>query len=176
MSRYNTTVAYILWLISGCGLLGFHRFYLGKVGTGVLWIVTGGLGGIGCVYDAVTMPRQVREANIKAEVRAAIDARDFGYGPYGAAGPAAGPYGAAGPTGPREGSERAILRLAKRNGGPVTAGELALESELSIDQAKKALEKLVASGIAEMRVRSSGVVVYFFPEFAAPGPGEAFEV
>jgi len=176
MSRYNTTVAYILWLISGCGLLGFHRFYLGKVGTGILWIVTGGLGGIGCVYDAVTMPRQVREANIKAEVRAAIDARESGYGPYGAvaavpfAGPAAASFGA------REGSERTILRLAKRNGGPVTAGELALESELSIDQAKKALEKLVASGTAEMRVRSSGVVVYFFPEFAAPGPGEAFEV
>jgi hypothetical protein len=40
---------------------------------------------------------------------------------------------------------------------------------MSIDEARKLLEKMAAKGDAEMRVRSSGVVVYFFPEFAKDG-------
>ena len=40
---------------------------------------------------------------------------------------------------------------------------------MSVDEARKLLEKMAASGNAEMRVRSSGVVVYFFPEFAREG-------
>ncbi|HEY9053278.1 MAG TPA: TM2 domain-containing protein, partial [Rectinemataceae bacterium] len=61
--RYSLPVAYILWAISGAGALGLHRFYLGKTGTGLLWLVSGGLFGIGSIYDVITLPRQVREAN-----------------------------------------------------------------------------------------------------------------
>jgi hypothetical protein len=60
---YSLGIAYLLWLISGFGALGLHRFYLGKIGTGILWMCTGGLAGIGSLYDLFTLPFQVKEAN-----------------------------------------------------------------------------------------------------------------
>ena len=35
------------------GTLGVHRFYEGKIGTGILWLCTLGLFGIGWVVDIV---------------------------------------------------------------------------------------------------------------------------
>ncbi len=65
-----------------------------------------------------------------------------------------------------------MLRVAEKNGGFVTPGEAALEGDLSVDQARKLLEKMAAAGNAEMRVRTSGVVVKLFPEFAHDGSND----
>jgi len=153
--RYNLSIAYFLWFISGFGALGFHRFYLGKIGTGILWLLSGGLGGVGCIYDLVTLPRQVREANIGYAAREAL-----GYDLY-------GQETGFVPRVRREDSpDRVILRLAKANNGMVTAGEVAIEANISIDEAQRQLDSLAKKNITQVRVRSSGVLVYFFPEFS----------
>ena len=58
---YDYTVAWVL--ITFLGYLGIHRFYLGKWGTGILYLLTAGLFGIGWVYDYCTLNRQVDELN-----------------------------------------------------------------------------------------------------------------
>lgn len=57
----DVAVSYILWFF--LGVLGVHHFYLGKVGRGVLWLLTGGLLGIGLIVDLFTLPSQVRQIN-----------------------------------------------------------------------------------------------------------------
>ncbi len=54
----------IAWLLLFfLGLFGVHRFYLNKVLTGILYLLTGGLFGIGVIYDILTLNEQVAEQN-----------------------------------------------------------------------------------------------------------------
>ncbi len=64
--RYDYTVAWIL--LTFLGVFGFHRFYLGKWPTGLLFLFTFGLFGIGLAYDFWTMNEQVHLANRSSPV------------------------------------------------------------------------------------------------------------
>src|SRR4051812_27966124 len=45
------------------GVAGIHRFMLGKVGTGILYLFTGGICAIGTIMDLVNMNQMVNEYN-----------------------------------------------------------------------------------------------------------------
>jgi len=51
LSSKSRLVAFLLCLF--LGLLGVHRFYAGKIGTGILMIVTGGGLGIWWLIDLI---------------------------------------------------------------------------------------------------------------------------
>ena len=54
----------IAWiLLTFLGFLGIHRFYMGKVITGVIYLLTGGLFLVGYLYDMWTLNEQVSELN-----------------------------------------------------------------------------------------------------------------
>jgi predicted transcriptional regulator len=152
----------LLWFLSGFGILGFHRFYLGKIPTGFLWMFTMGMGMIGSIYDFLTLSRQVQEANIRNAI--------YHSAAHGNRGPGWRYVndGEVHTVREKESVERSILRLAKENKGIISVSEVALSAGISLDQAKKNLDALVSKGIAELRVRKSGALVYTLPEMMNP--------
>jgi TM2 domain-containing membrane protein YozV/predicted transcriptional regulator len=177
---YSVGLAYLLWLVSGCGALGFHRFYLGKIPTGLLWMFTGGLGMVGSVYDFFTLGRQVREANYRDAIlqdRAERNQRAYSINDLNddlndlVNGRSVGKTRTVrdGVTNivntPKDSVERIILKLAKQNNGIIAIADVALEANISIDEAKNDLETLVNKGFVEMRVKKTGAIVYVIREY-----------
>ena len=159
---YSTFLSYLL-LIFG-GVFGLHRFYLGKPGTGLLYLFTGGFFTLGLIYDFFTLPGQVREANLRLGYRRALHLEDD-YSMRQAVRKEIS----------KDSIERIILKIAKRNEGIASPSEVALEGDITLDKAKEQLEKLNKKGFADVRVTRSGALVYVFNDFMTNRTEEKLE-
>lgn len=148
-------LAYLFWLPWVFGFAGLHRFYLGKPVSGLVYLVTWGLFGLGTLYDAVTMPQLVRRARVDRRLDdiLASDRLDDRRRENAPGRPAPPPL------------EQAILRLAAERHGVVTPSRVAIAAEVAPETARGKLDELCAQGFAEVRVTREGVIVYAFPEF-----------
>lgn len=59
---YNVAWVFLVFL----GFFGIHRFYQAKIFTGLAYLLTGGLFGIGLIYDSLTLNTQVSDSNQRA--------------------------------------------------------------------------------------------------------------
>jgi hypothetical protein len=144
--RFKEGIAYGLWAGWLFGFAGLHRLYLGKYGTGFVWLFSWGLLGFGQLYDLITMRRQVDEANLLEEARArrAFDRRNR---------PAT------------RTPQQQLLDAAMKEGGSLTVTQAAMITGYSFQEAEQLLREMVASGYVDIgNEPESGVVVYYFPE------------
>jgi TM2 domain-containing membrane protein YozV len=65
--RIDYSLAWIL--LTFLGVFGIHRFYLGKWGTGILYLLTLGLFGVGLIYDFWTLNSQISELNVSQQAK-----------------------------------------------------------------------------------------------------------
>jgi len=55
ISDKSRTTALIFSILGFFGIAGIHRFYAGRVGSGVLWLFTLGFLGIGTLVDLIVI-------------------------------------------------------------------------------------------------------------------------
>lgn len=56
-------VGYLLMGAAFFGIFGLHRFYTGRWLSGIIWLATGGLCGVGQIIDIFFLPRMVEDHN-----------------------------------------------------------------------------------------------------------------
>ena len=162
-------VAYLLWVPSLFGCAGLHRFYTGRWRTGLLWLLTYGLFGIGTFIDLFRIPGHVAAFNRNLAldelipdaginnimVIDALPTQDQGA-------PTAQPDNAAGnidvPT------EQRLLALARERGAKgFTFNDAVLDLELPSAVLRPELERLLDQLMLEVGNDSEGRVVYREP-------------
>jgi hypothetical protein len=138
-------LSYGLWCLSLIGICGIHRVYNRKPFTGVLWLVTFGLCGIGQLVDLLLIPGQVEASN-----------RQLGPGAASAATVSATPI------------DRQLLRLARARGERgFTINDALLELDLPphVDSTgvNQEIEKLLGAHLLDVGNDERGRVVYREP-------------
>ncbi|MCM2971465.1 NINE protein [Larsenimonas suaedae] len=61
--RINYSLSWLL--LTFTGVFGLHRFYMRKIVTGIIYLLTGGLFLLGILYDFWTLNQQLSECNAR---------------------------------------------------------------------------------------------------------------
>jgi TM2 domain-containing membrane protein YozV len=150
--------AYLLWLTIFLGLGGIHRFYNGKLLTGLLWLFTGGLFGVGQLIDLILIPDMVDEHNFKR-------ARRLGSSFYDPAQPAISRTVDSYAKPQAEQLSIKLLKAAQKRGGQLSVTQGVSDTGADFGAVEAALLQMAKKGYASIdNDAKSGAVIYRFPE------------
>jgi len=151
----SKSTAYILLIILGWA--GGHRFYLEKIGTGILYLFTFSFFGIGWIIDLFTLGNQVDVYNARRGVAAPIQNNQQNV----VVNVTAPAHPGVAVAQVQVSAEKQILALA--DGNPVLSiKQIVSQTSLEIEQAEEALKKLTVKGMAKELVDAEGKVKYDF--------------
>jgi len=144
----SKATAYLLWFF--LGIFGGHRFYIGKIGTGIIYLCSLGIFGIGWIIDLFTLGNQVDLYN----------ALHFGKGQNQQQSQSVVINMPSTTSQSKENAEKVILRLSEET-PMLTFKEILNKTSLDFDDVDLALKKLVEKGIAK-EIKNEGQVMYSF--------------
>lgn len=173
-------LSYLLAVACLLGPAGIHRFYLGRPVSGLLYLFTWGLFGIGTLVDLFTLPDMVAAENAKLLGPGQQDVHLHLHGNKSSQSASINAQleemraAAALPPKSTEtdtsSSEHKILQLAKKSGGSVTIAMVSLDTKLSMADAKQELERLRDEGFCQIDVTEEGAELYLFPGLGSNRP------
>ncbi|MGK7926644.1 MAG: NINE protein [Spirulina sp.] len=152
--------SYVLMVGIFCGLGGLHRLYNKKYLTGILWLFTGGLFGIGQFIDLFFVSNMVEEYETKLLLKQ-------GLSPYGS--PAQYPdvvvSAVETPKVPEENLMLQILKAARDRGGKITVTQAVLDTGADFPEVENVLKDMVKKGYVHVdNDPVKGTVTYDFIE------------
>ena len=154
-------VAYLLWFF--LGIVGAHKFYLEKIGMGILYFCTFGLFFIGWIIDLFTLGNQVDLYNALhggqvGGVAVNNQTNQSQNIVVNVAAPAGAPSAS---ESVKISAEKQILALSEKS-NTLSIRQIVSQTPLEMDEAEEAVKKLVAKGMAKEQVDSDGRLFYDF--------------
>lgn len=151
----------ISYMLNILGFLGFtgglHRLYNGKIATGLLWMFTLGLFGLGQFVDLFLIPNMVEERELKLRLKA-------GLSPFGVA---QTPQAVASEIyhSPQEALMLELLKAAERRGGKLSVTQGVIETGAKFSQVEATLKEMHESGYVGIGNNpENGAITYIFHE------------
>ncbi len=151
--------AYMLWAACFVGVCGLQRLYSGKIGTGLLYLFTFGLAGIGQLVDLFLIPRMVEDANNRLLMQGAVV--------QGALGPGGGVPAVRRLPRTTEEMQVALVQAAARREGCLTIPEGVADTGRGFNEVKRQLDQMAVNGFIELDSDDQGQVFYRFPGLEA---------
>ncbi len=143
-------VAYILWAFGFMGFCGIHRFYSGKITSGLVYFFTLGFFGVGQFIDLFLIPGMTRERNLRLLYEATVEARNNS------------------PQVTLVEPEKIdpmliLLQAAATQNNVLSIGQAMLATELPIEEVEGLLNKALKQGLAHIdNDEQTGAVRYYF--------------
>ncbi|NER81414.1 MAG: NINE protein [Leptolyngbya sp. SIO1D8] len=151
--------SYVLWACALFGVSGLHRLYNGKIATGLLWLCTLGLFGVGQFIDVFFVPGMAEDYELKRfKSRYKSGAYDLFSSPTAMTSQTVKP-----PT--REEKMVKLLKAAQSRDGQLSVTQAVMDTSMGFEEVETLLKDMVKSGYVTVdNHTSTGVVVYRFDE------------